>query len=48
MKTPVIRERTLEQGATHVGSTPVELERFVRSELATWTRIIKEAGIKLK
>jgi tripartite-type tricarboxylate transporter receptor subunit TctC len=48
MKTPAVRERTLEQGATPVGSTPAEFERFVRSEIETWTRIIKEAGIKLE
>jgi len=47
MATPALRERTLEQGATPVGSKPVEFERFVRDELAKWTRIIHEAGIKL-
>ena len=47
MAAPIIRERTLEQGATPVGSKPVEFERFVRDELAKWTRIIHEAAIKL-
>jgi tripartite-type tricarboxylate transporter receptor subunit TctC len=47
MKSATIRERTLEQGATPVGSTPAEFERFVRDEVAKWTRIIREAGIKL-
>lgn len=47
MATPVIRERTTEQGATPVGSTPAQFERFVRDEIAKWTRIIQQAGIKL-
>lgn len=47
MATPTIRERTLEQGATPVGNKPAEFERFVRDDLAKWTRIIREAGIKL-
>ena len=47
MATPIIRERTLEQGATPVGSPPADCERFVRDEVAKWTRIIRDAGIKL-
>lgn len=47
MATPAIRERTTEQGATPVGSTPAQFERFVRDEVARWTRIIQKAGIKL-
>ena len=47
MANPTIRERTLEQGATPVGSKPAQFDRFVRDDLAKWTRIIQEAGIKL-
>jgi tripartite-type tricarboxylate transporter receptor subunit TctC len=47
MATPAIRERTMEQGATPVGSIPAQFERFVRDEVAKWTRIIQQAGIKL-
>ena len=47
MKTPALRERTTDQGATPIGSTPAEFERFVRDEIAKWTRIIREAGIRL-
>ena len=47
MATPAIRERATEQGATPVGSTPAQFERFVRDEISKWTRIIHEAGIKL-
>jgi tripartite-type tricarboxylate transporter receptor subunit TctC len=48
MATASIRERTLEIGATPVGNTPAEFERFVRDEVAKWTRIIRDAGIKLE
>jgi tripartite-type tricarboxylate transporter receptor subunit TctC len=48
MATPSIRDRTLEQGATPVGNSPAEFERFVRAEVAKWTRIIRDAGIKLE
>jgi tripartite-type tricarboxylate transporter receptor subunit TctC len=48
MQTPKIREWTLEQGATPVGSTPAHFDRFVREEVARWTRIIKDAGITLE
>jgi tripartite-type tricarboxylate transporter receptor subunit TctC len=47
MANPTLRERTLEQGATPVASKPAEFERFVRDEVAKWTRIIQGAGIKL-
>jgi tripartite-type tricarboxylate transporter receptor subunit TctC len=47
MATPAIRKLTLEQGATPIGNKPGEFDRFVRDEIAKWTRIIQQAGIKL-
>ena len=47
MATPAMRERAMQEGATPIGSTPAEFERFVRAEIAKWTTIIQEAGIKL-
>jgi tripartite-type tricarboxylate transporter receptor subunit TctC len=47
MATPAIRKLTLEQGATPVGNKPGEFDRFVRDEIAKWTRIIQQAGIRL-
>jgi len=44
---PSIRERATEQGATPVGNSPAEFERFVRDEVAKWTRIILQARITL-
>ncbi|MBM3343232.1 MAG: tripartite tricarboxylate transporter substrate binding protein [Betaproteobacteria bacterium] len=48
MQLPAIRERALNDAATPVGSTPAQFDRFVRDEIAKWTRIIRDAGIKLE
>jgi tripartite-type tricarboxylate transporter receptor subunit TctC len=48
MSTPAMRERALQEGATSVGSTPAQFDRFVRDEIAKWTPIIKQAGITLE
>ena len=48
MAAPAMRERVLQAGATPVGNTPAQFGRFVRDEIAKWTRIIRDAGIKLE
>jgi tripartite-type tricarboxylate transporter receptor subunit TctC len=48
MALPAIRKLTLEQGATPVASSPAQFDRFVRDEVAKWTPIIQQAGIKLE
>ena len=48
MKSADIRDRTLQQGAKPIGNSPAEFERFVRSEVARWTKIIRQAGITLQ
>ncbi len=48
MALPAIRERAMQDGATPVGNTPPQFDRFVRDEIAKWTRIIRDAGIKLE
>jgi tripartite-type tricarboxylate transporter receptor subunit TctC len=47
MATPAMRERAAQDGATPVGNKPAEFDRFLRDEIARWTRIIQQAGIKL-
>ncbi len=44
---PEIRDRMINEGAKPVGDTPAEFGRFVRDEIARWTKIIQQAGIKL-
>lgn len=47
MAAPAVKDFTAKQGANAVGSRPAEFERFVRDEIARWTRIIQQAGIRL-
>lgn len=44
---PAIKDFTVKQGANPVGNRPAEFDRFVRDEIARWTKIIQQAGIKL-
>ena len=48
MSTPAMRERALQEGATPIGSTAAEFTKFVNAEIAKWTKIIHDAGIKLE
>ncbi len=43
---PSVRESLASQGAEPVGSTPEEYDAFVRSEIAKWLKVCKEAGIQ--
>ena len=47
MASPAMRERATQEGATPIGNTPAEFDRFLKTEIAKWTRIIRDAGIKL-
>lgn len=44
---PQMREQFLVLGATPVGNSPQELQNFMRDEIAMWTRLVKQANIKL-
>lgn len=43
---PAIRKELIGRGADPVGSTPEEHEAFIKSEIAKWIRVAREAGIK--
>ena len=43
---PSVRESLASQGAEPVGSKPEEYDAFVRSEIAKWQKVCKEAGIQ--
>ncbi len=45
---PEFRERFLSEGAVPVGGPPAQLDKLVRAEIAKWTRLVKEAGIKVE
>jgi tripartite-type tricarboxylate transporter receptor subunit TctC len=44
---PDVKERIAGVGAHAVGSTPEELAAFIKKELATWSKVIKTAGIRI-
>jgi tripartite-type tricarboxylate transporter receptor subunit TctC len=46
LRQPDVKEALIKQGAEASPSTPEELGKFVQSELAKWTPIIKAAGMK--
>ncbi len=48
MKHPDTMARLKELGAEGVGSTPQELERFWRLQLALYGRIVKDANIRIE
>jgi tripartite-type tricarboxylate transporter receptor subunit TctC len=41
-----VRETLARQGATPVSSTPEEFSAFMKSELAKWARVVREANVK--
>ena len=43
---PSIKERFAGDGAEAVGNTPEEFAAVIRSDLAKWGKVVKEAGIK--
>lgn len=42
-----MREQLLALGATPVGNSPQELQSFIRDEIAMWTKLVKQANIRL-
>ncbi len=45
---PEIKERMLALGTEPVGSTPEEFGAFTKSEAAKWSRVIKDANVRLE
>jgi tripartite-type tricarboxylate transporter receptor subunit TctC len=48
LKKPEAREKLLVSGSEPVGSTPEEMAATMRSESAKWSKVIRDAGIKLR
>ena len=44
---PEVREKVAGLGAEFANSTPEEFDRFVKRELAVWSKVVKEVGIKI-
>jgi len=48
MHLPDINARMVEQGAEIVADSPEEFGAFIRTELAKWTRIVRETGMRVE
>ena len=42
-----VREKVAALGADFVNNTPEEFDRFMKRELAVWSKVVKEVGIKI-
>jgi tripartite-type tricarboxylate transporter receptor subunit TctC len=47
IKAGEVRNRVAALGAQPAGGPPEELTKLIRDELPKWTRVVKEAGIRL-
>jgi tripartite-type tricarboxylate transporter receptor subunit TctC len=47
LKVPEIQERLSSQGAEPVGSSPEQFDAFLRSEVAKWGKVIRDAKVPL-
>lgn len=48
LNAPEVKERLAKEGSTVVASTPHQLTGHLRSEIAKWAKVIKEAAIRLE
>ena len=44
INSPAVREKYAAMGAEPVGNTPEQFTNFIKSEIAKWTRVVKESG----
>ena len=45
---PDVQQRITDFGLTAEGGTPEEFGEFVKRDLAQWTRVVKETGVKVE
>lgn len=48
LKNPEVRKRMETIGATPVGDTPEEFQKFIQAESAKWANFVKQTGIKIE
>jgi tripartite-type tricarboxylate transporter receptor subunit TctC len=46
LQMPDVNARLADQGAEPVGSTPEQFDKHIRSEIAKWAKVIKEANVE--
>jgi tripartite-type tricarboxylate transporter receptor subunit TctC len=47
LSVPATKQRLANEGATAVGNTPAEFDKFLRDEIAKWRTIIRALGLKV-
>ena len=47
MRRPEIKERFTQLGIESVGSTSAEFTVFLKNEVAKWSKVIKDANVKI-
>ena len=45
---PDVRERLATMGADGIGNTPQQFTAFIKSEIAKWAKVVKDAGIRIE
>jgi tripartite-type tricarboxylate transporter receptor subunit TctC len=45
INTPDVQARITKEGADPVGSSPEQFTERVKSEIAKWTKVIKDSGL---
>jgi tripartite-type tricarboxylate transporter receptor subunit TctC len=48
MRSAEMRERLLSQGADPLSSTPEQFAAYIKSEIAKWAKIVRDAGIAMQ
>jgi tripartite-type tricarboxylate transporter receptor subunit TctC len=48
MEAPDVRQRLIEQGADPMTDTPEEFGAYVKTELARWTKVVKDTGARIE
>jgi tripartite-type tricarboxylate transporter receptor subunit TctC len=47
VNSPDVRDRLMSDGSTPVGSTPEQFKAHIKSEIAKWRKLVKDAGLQL-
>jgi tripartite-type tricarboxylate transporter receptor subunit TctC len=48
LQDPAIRQRFASEGAEVIASTPEEFRQFIGNEIGKWSKVVKDAGIKIE
>jgi tripartite-type tricarboxylate transporter receptor subunit TctC len=48
MHEPSIKQRYESESAEVVASTPEEFRKFIANEIAKWSKVVKDAGVKIE